>query len=642
MRLLAAAVLALLAAAPARADTFGELPFRPVAGVATCVRATGAPGELSRWTKDGIELLRADAGGPVPAGTVPLGGAALSCPVISGHPGGAAIAAVLRRGDVRVALREPGGRFGAPVTLPLVRSGEYEYQTLGAAASPRGDAVVAVLIADPMTRRARMVAYRRTPGGTFGAPEPVASWRGIPFSDALAAGIDGAGRATLAWSRDATSSRSAVEVASAAAGARFGAPSRLGTSQIGSEPSLAVAPDGRALIAYDGEAGGVTIAEREPGAADFGPSTSIGGGGGPTVALAEGGAAIVAWRTSGVTRTGGVQMSSRAAAGPFGTPRDVAPGHRPPRGLGSGSGSVLIGSHGPPQDRPRLAAAIAGPDAALIWADGSDESVTGAAYAAIGALAGGPVARSALSGPVRPAISLAPLALADGRAAVAWADDAVELASFATGQGRLHLALAGAPRSADAPPPSVTVPPLRRRRQYVDDPIVLPVRCSAACDVRATIDARAYPTAKVASRASAGVLTLRMYGLESLSRRTTHVGVTLRYGAPGSRASATLHVNVPVRVVRSPPVPAPVDVRARRSGDDVIVSWRASFAAPRAVFVVLALDRRRLPVASRGIASRGRRSFRVTLRDAAAARTVTVIASGHGDRRDRRKTVRIR
>jgi hypothetical protein len=63
MRVLGAVVLALLAAAPARADTFGELPFRQVAGVATCVRATGTPGELARWRKDGIELLRADANG---------------------------------------------------------------------------------------------------------------------------------------------------------------------------------------------------------------------------------------------------------------------------------------------------------------------------------------------------------------------------------------------------------------------------------------------------------------------------------------------------------------------------------------------------------------------------------------------------
>ena len=60
MRLLGALVLVLLAAAPARADTFGELPFQPVAGVATCLRATGAPGEIARWTEDGIELKHAD------------------------------------------------------------------------------------------------------------------------------------------------------------------------------------------------------------------------------------------------------------------------------------------------------------------------------------------------------------------------------------------------------------------------------------------------------------------------------------------------------------------------------------------------------------------------------------------------------
>ena len=49
MRALAAAVAVTLALpAGAAADPFGELPFQPVAGIATCLRATGAPGELAR------------------------------------------------------------------------------------------------------------------------------------------------------------------------------------------------------------------------------------------------------------------------------------------------------------------------------------------------------------------------------------------------------------------------------------------------------------------------------------------------------------------------------------------------------------------------------------------------------------------
>jgi hypothetical protein len=249
MRILGALVLALLAAAPARADTFGELPFRPVAGVATCVRATGVPGEIARWNKGGIELLRAGAGGLTPTGAVTLG-RALSCPELAGQANGAAVAAVFVRGGVRVALRDPGARFAAPSALSLPPGRDGDYDDLAAAVSPRGDAVVAAL--ESGGGRSRVVAFRRAPGGAFGAPEQVATWRrDDPFGQGLAAGVDGDGRVTLAWARQMTSISAAIETASAAAGRAFGAPSRVGTTQQ-SDPSLAVAADGRALLAFDG------------------------------------------------------------------------------------------------------------------------------------------------------------------------------------------------------------------------------------------------------------------------------------------------------------------------------------------------------------------------------------------------------
>ena len=51
---LALALVALVFPASAAAAPFGELPFRPVAGSATCLRATGVPGELVRWTRGGV------------------------------------------------------------------------------------------------------------------------------------------------------------------------------------------------------------------------------------------------------------------------------------------------------------------------------------------------------------------------------------------------------------------------------------------------------------------------------------------------------------------------------------------------------------------------------------------------------------
>lgn len=140
---------ALLTPARAAAALFGELPFRPVAGVATCLRATGAPGELVRWTPGGIELLHADSSGLTPIETVRLGrGRGSSCPLIAAQPNGAAVAALLqsdlRDSRVSVALRDPDGHFGPPVSLPVGRGMGAEFDSIAVAVSPRGDAVVGV------------------------------------------------------------------------------------------------------------------------------------------------------------------------------------------------------------------------------------------------------------------------------------------------------------------------------------------------------------------------------------------------------------------------------------------------------------------------------------------------------------------
>ncbi len=182
------------------APPFGELPFRPVAGVATSVRTTGTPGELTRWSKDGVELLRADANGIAPAAVVRFG-RTLSCPVVAGQADGAAVVAAFRGGGMRAAVREPGRGFTAPVTLPLELSRDGEYVVVGAA-------------------------------------EQVATWIGSgPFGQGLAAGVDGGGGVTLAWARGATSISLAIETASAAPGEAFGAPSRVATSSYASRRS---------------------------------------------------------------------------------------------------------------------------------------------------------------------------------------------------------------------------------------------------------------------------------------------------------------------------------------------------------------------------------------------------------------------
>ena len=100
--------LALLLAAPASASAapFGELPFRSRSGSATCLRATGAPGELVRATEhaeprscsagpDGLRRLVANC----------RPNALVDCPQAMARPSGAGV----------VAFRAPSTR--TPTTL---------------------------------------------------------------------------------------------------------------------------------------------------------------------------------------------------------------------------------------------------------------------------------------------------------------------------------------------------------------------------------------------------------------------------------------------------------------------------------------------------------------------------------------------
>jgi hypothetical protein len=631
----------LLVASPAHADPFGELPFRPVQGVATCLRATGAPGELARWTPTGLELLQANSGGLAVTDTVRLG-ATHQCAQVAARPDGAAIAATVVGHSVRVAVRDPGGRFGAPVTFALAGLSRYGYVTVAVAVTPAGDALVGVQELELAKFRGRVLAFRRPAGGAFGRAEHVSPWRGDALPGPLVAGADAAGRLTLAWKREPRAAGATIEAADAPPGGGFGAVERIAAGTlIESGPALAVAPDGGALLAYD-DGAGVTVSERAPGAARFGAPAPVAGGqstsGEVSVALADGGAAVVAWRPDSGGHPG-VRVSARAAAGAFGAPVDVVPA-RPPRQSTGNTGwtAVIFAFSGvaTPVDSPSMRAAIAGGGYVVAWAD--DDAGTGAVHAASGPLGGGPPSRMALGPAVRLAQSVAPFALADGRAAVAWADDAFTYGEFPAGRGRLHLALAGAARAADAPPPAIAGAGTARRRLYPDQPITVPVRCSGPCDVRATV---AGARASGGTLLRAGVLTLRVYPLgRPLSAPGAHtVTVTLRAATPGGRTTRESRVHVPVTMLRSPPVPQPEAVQVRRDGKDLVVSWRTAFAARRVTFSIVAFDAHKRPSATADRSGRGRRSFSVRLRGAAGARNVRIYAFGGSDQKPRVSTL---
>ena len=162
---LARARRSLLLASPASAAAapFGELPFRPVTGSATCLRATGAPGELMRWIRGGVEVCRragrARAGRHGPARD---GG---GCPAVAGHRQRRRGARGDRRAGVHVALREPGGAWGAPVDA----RGQRGVRARGAI-NARGDAIVLWTEYRPDCS-ARVRAARRPAGGWLGPAE---------------------------------------------------------------------------------------------------------------------------------------------------------------------------------------------------------------------------------------------------------------------------------------------------------------------------------------------------------------------------------------------------------------------------------------------------------------------------------------
>ena len=264
-----ALVAALAASAlPAGAAPAGELPFVSLGAdrVATCLAAPGgdrvAVTDTSPFQVRQVRLLRASpAGDLVPEAAVPLG-RMLDCPRAAVAPDGAAVAAgVVGAGAdaaMAIAVREPGGGFDRPARVPVTGGAFVDDVVL--AVAPGGAAVVAWTELVRGTIRVRVV--RRPAGAAVG---PAGTALAGPAEDVpLAVAIDPAGTATLAWSRDGTGRRDVVEVSSAAAGARFGAPQRLPAGRDAQTLALAAAPDGGMLLA-DGESGSVHVFGRAAG-----------------------------------------------------------------------------------------------------------------------------------------------------------------------------------------------------------------------------------------------------------------------------------------------------------------------------------------------------------------------------------------
>jgi hypothetical protein len=270
-------------------------------------------------------------------------------------------------------------------------------------------------------------------------------------------------------------SRAPVRIAVAPRGGPVPPLTELGRVALGSLPALAVAPDGRALVAMpDGSS--VLAAERNPGE-PFGVPVPVAeaadaSGVRADVAIGADGAAAIAWIGE---EEGGVGIATRARLGTFTPPVAVAP--RVPytgdpffisqsldRFLGlssfSGYGVSALTLTG-----DRHAALSAVPDDDVHGVYQRRASLTTVAL-------GGDRAETRIFGGVLGlAMAASPLELADGTPALVWGERI-------NSSGTLHLAAAGATAPSDPPPPTVRVgapgsPVVRPGVQ-----LVLPVSCS--------------------------------------------------------------------------------------------------------------------------------------------------------------------
>jgi hypothetical protein len=220
-----------LALAPqARAATFAELPFAAQPGVATCLRATGEPGELIRFgpltrTSSAIDVQRVGEAGAQRIQRIAFG-QLLDCPAAAAAGGAGVIAGPVRTGrrtgEMQVSLREPGGAFGAPARLGTA---SVDVGQPAAAIAPSGAAVVvwalrrakrSALPFDVDRAKVRILATLRPAGCTFGPAVALTPWRPAgPIADVrLAAAIDPAGRVVVTW-RTAVPARRAFFVVQA-------------------------------------------------------------------------------------------------------------------------------------------------------------------------------------------------------------------------------------------------------------------------------------------------------------------------------------------------------------------------------------------------------------------------------------------
>jgi hypothetical protein len=227
-----ALALAVLAPATANAAPVGELPFAATGAAATCLRATGAPGELVRSSRTGARFLQAGPAGIAESGFVETGTPQAECPQVASRPNGAAVIAQAGSG-LWVATRDsdtPPGAWSKPAKLAPDAS------RAAVAIADSGAAVVA-WIEPGSTDRFTVKAMRRPAGGAFGPAETLGEARSsseYALEGSVRAAIAADGEALVLWTQppsDRDTGRMPVNVSIAPPGGAFAAAQRVGLTQ---------------------------------------------------------------------------------------------------------------------------------------------------------------------------------------------------------------------------------------------------------------------------------------------------------------------------------------------------------------------------------------------------------------------------
>jgi hypothetical protein len=625
-------------------------------GVATCARDAGG-GQVTLQaaatrTSSPTDLLSASPEQVERAAGTDLG-RLVNCPEAASGGGVTVIAGFAQDEDpsrglvLRAAVRGDLEGFEAPVTLGRVP--HYDVAAPAVAVGPRGDAVIAwkQFRGEPIDedRSVRILAARRpaAPGARFGTVEEVVGWtRQEDFIDGasdVAAGVDGNGRATIAWAVPAppearVSDLSAIGVSTGAPGEPLRPVRVRRTLQDLGRLSLSVAPDGAALLATTGQEQ-AHVFERPAGSDGFTAREPLGSeaqtADEAAVALGGDGAAIVAWRWIAYTadprrQREGIAVVRRPAGGQYSAPAVVWSQTIRDE---SGATATVVDETAPPLDQPRVRASVAADGrSAITWIaprrTGLDQLPAGWTAAAA-ADAGFTVAR--VGSPCRPVNGVTPARAPDGLT-TAWTDNAAhridDRLEFPLEGGRLHVADSPPSPLPTAAAPKLTLTRTRAtQRIWSDDPMTVEARCDGPCDLRVFVPGRGTPlTASGTVLREAGRKKVPIYTslspLVGFKRRDVPVVVHACSPDGTSRARAT----TTVRAVRNrpPPVPTPVGVSARRSGDEIVVAWHTPFAARRTDFNLIGLTGRSLRSSDfatdhGSIPGKARRRFRVRLRE---------------------------